>query len=229
MLFLLLGCGDPIALQPYLAVINVAPSHGAANISPETSILVTFNDDLVAPVDSWAFDLRPENSDEAVLWSGGYDSTRTYVLQPDQPLETASSYVLTIGTSTLIGQTTGKLPAPVHTRFSTVSGGSGQGNNAPVAVISTLACGQLDEAVTLDGSESTDPDGDPLVLSWRLVTGPAGVVDSEAQSFVPNEAGEFLLGLVANDGQLDSSEAFVWLSCPGDVQDTGIEDTSAPD
>ena len=232
MLLLLLGCGDPVALQQYLAVINVAPSHGAANISPETSVLVTFNDDLATPIASWAFDLRPENSDEAVYWSGEYSSsTYTQRLQPDQPLESGTRYVLTIGSSNpdLVGQTVGALPAPVQTRFTTATGSAGQGNTAPVAVISPVICGTIGETIPLDGGESTDPDGDLLVLSWRLVTGPAGVVDSEAQTFVPDEAGAFLVGLVANDGQVDSSEAFVWLTCPGDVQDTGIEDTSSPD
>ena len=91
-------------------------------------------------------------------------------------------------------------------------------NNAPVAVIdqgSTLAV-QASTGVTLNSMGSNDPDGDTIATyAWRVVTN--GVpelilttVDQPSLSFtapaVTTTAVDYTIGLVVNDGVLDSPE-----------------------
>ncbi|MDJ0870111.1 MAG: PKD domain-containing protein, partial [Myxococcota bacterium] len=64
--------------------------------------------------------------------------------------------------------------------------------------------------VTLDGSGSSDVDGDPLGFLWRLIQAPAGstaeLSDPAAESpgFEPDVDGVYEFELVVNDGRLDS-------------------------
>ena len=60
--------------------------------------------------------------------------------------------------------------------------------------------------VILDGSASTDADGDPLTYSWALTTVPGGSAatvnnnDQAIASFTPDEAGTYVATLTVNDG-----------------------------
>ena len=83
--------------------------------------------------------------------------------------------------------------------------------------------------IALDGSNSSDLDGDPLTFSWRLVEAtfaqpnptdefgmpsppvPPTLDNStdETAFFLPTEAGIFKIGLIVNDGRLDSAEDYV--------------------
>jgi hypothetical protein len=63
--------------------------------------------------------------------------------------------------------------------------------------------------ITLDGSGSYDPDGDPLNYDWTL-TGPNGdipVTDGVVSQTVTLPAGSYTVTLVVNDGADDSSPA----------------------
>ena len=217
MLFLLLGCGDPVAVVDYLSVVNVAPSHGAANISPDTDATVTFNDDLVDG--SWVdrVQLLPDGGNEGVPSTLEYDPlTRTLSLVPREALDAGSTYVLTV-TAGVEGTRYGDLPAPIQSRFTTApAGGAGVTNNPPVAILAEAVCPTLGETIELDGSASYDPDGDDVTLEFRLVAGPdEGALDGAL--FTPTEYGEYLVGLVADDGQIRSTEAFGWILCEGDT------------
>jgi hypothetical protein len=75
--------------------------------------------------------------------------------------------------------------------------------------------------IALDGSNSSDLDGDPLTFSWRIVEAtfaqpsnppiPPTLDNStdETAFFLPTEAGIFKIGLIVNDGRLDSTEDYV--------------------
>ena len=65
------------------------------------------------------------------------------------------------------------------------------------------------DTVTLDGSNSYDPDGDNISYSWTL-TDPGGNSvpltgsDTVSPSFVPDQFGTYIAKLIVNDGQVDS-------------------------
>lgn len=69
--------------------------------------------------------------------------------------------------------------------------------------------------VEVDGRLSHDPDGDRLTYLWTLEQRPAGSsselvgIDRTRPLFVADQAGDYLLRLVVNDGKVDSAPAFV--------------------
>ena len=85
-------------------------------------------------------------------------------------------------------------------------------NNAPVANagpdLGSLISGTV---ITLNGSASTDPNGDPLTYSWTLLTKPAGSAavlanpTSVTPTFTVDRAGDYVVQLIVNDGALNSA------------------------
>jgi len=90
--------------------------------------------------------------------------------------------------------------------------------DAPVAAPISLAIAKIGEPVSLDGSQSTDVDGDPLTYLWTLTSYPAGIepalgnATTPSASFVPYLPGEYKMRLVVNDGTVDSSPDDVTIS-----------------
>lgn len=86
-------------------------------------------------------------------------------------------------------------------------------NRRPVAVIGVDKPEVFlddSETATFDGSGSHDPDNDPLHYRWSLVSVPsgsqAGLVSGDATAVLtPDVPGLFQVGLVVNDGTLDSA------------------------
>ncbi len=97
--------------------------------------------------------------------------------------------------------------------------GGGPGDNAaPTAEAGENQNVNVGDTVTLDGSGSTDPDGDTLVFVWSLSTPPAGtsltnssITDRNASSasFVPDVAGEYEFTLTVSDGSLTAEDTVV--------------------
>jgi hypothetical protein len=87
------------------------------------------------------------------------------------------------------------------------------GNSAPTARISSTATAHKGDTVTLDGGQSSDPEGgDALAYRWTI-TAPAGSAatltgsDTAAPSFKADQEGAYEVQLVVNDGKLDSAPA----------------------
>ncbi|MEZ4485254.1 MAG: PKD domain-containing protein [Syntrophotaleaceae bacterium] len=93
-------------------------------------------------------------------------------------------------------------------------GGSGSGsddsNTVPVADAGVDQATTIGTLVTLDGSGSSDADGDFLTYAWSLATVPTGssvaLSDETAVSptFTADVDGEYILSLVVSDGLEDS-------------------------
>ncbi len=84
-------------------------------------------------------------------------------------------------------------------------------NLDPVAVAGTDQSVNVSDKVELNGGDSYDPNGDTLSYQWSFVSVPAG---SEARlngsaavaDFIADQAGEYVLKLVVNDGFIDSED-----------------------
>jgi hypothetical protein len=83
-------------------------------------------------------------------------------------------------------------------------------NSAPLASASAIAIAVIGSPVTLDGSGSSDANGDTLTYSWAIASKPDGsnAVLSSATvvrpTFTPDIAGDYSFTLRTNDGQVDS-------------------------
>ena len=88
------------------------------------------------------------------------------------------------------------------------------------------------EQADLDGSESSDPDGDPISYAWSLVSSPDGSTAtlSEAASanpsLVPDVAGDYEILLLVHDGTHHSNPDTVVVTAQSPAQATnGLIDT----
>jgi RHS repeat-associated protein len=86
-------------------------------------------------------------------------------------------------------------------------------NSRPVADAGGNRTAATGDLLTLDGSASRDPDGQPLSHAWSLITKPAG---SQAAlqnptapqcTLTPDVAGDYVAQLIVSDGSLDSLPA----------------------
>jgi len=88
-------------------------------------------------------------------------------------------------------------------------------NVAPVANAGASQAVLLGNTAPLDGSGSTDANGDPLTYKWSFVTRPDGsdafIASPTAAKtrFVPDLWGSYVVQLVVNDGILDSNPSTV--------------------
>lgn len=87
-----------------------------------------------------------------------------------------------------------------------------QANQAPTASAAVTASEvEEGETVQLDGSDSSDPDGDALTFTWTLER-PDGSeadlsdADDPAPSFVADVSGDYVATLSVSDGQADDSD-----------------------
>ncbi len=91
-------------------------------------------------------------------------------------------------------------------------------NSAPVAEAGANQSVLLGDTVTLDGSGSSDVDGDPLTYSWLLTTIPVGsnatLSDPAAMmpTFEVDLPGEYIAQLIVNDATVDSAPATVTIT-----------------
>jgi hypothetical protein len=86
-------------------------------------------------------------------------------------------------------------------------------NTAPTANAGPDRIGYAGQIVSLDGTGSSDPEGDPLTYRWAFVSVPQDSARTNADlngahtatpSFTPDLNGSYMLSLVVNDGTLDS-------------------------
>ncbi|MFO1428573.1 MAG: PKD domain-containing protein [Candidatus Competibacteraceae bacterium] len=106
----------------------------------------------------------------------------------------------------------------------TVTVSAASGNAPPVANAGPAQTVKVGARVTLDGSASSDADGDLLTYHWTLTSKPANSTAGLANatgakpSFTADLEGAYEATLVVNDGQVDSSPAGVTIvATPGNI------------
>ncbi|MCB1881453.1 MAG: hypothetical protein KDI54_15605 [Gammaproteobacteria bacterium] len=83
-------------------------------------------------------------------------------------------------------------------------------NSRPLACIQSSSLVQVDDAVSLGGTCSSDADGDALSFQWSLTSSPAGSnpelsdSDTDSATLVPDLPGLYIVQLIVNDGELAS-------------------------
>jgi len=91
-------------------------------------------------------------------------------------------------------------------------------NRPPVASAGADQTVYVAQLVTLDGSASSDPDGQPLTYAWSFVSRPPGSAASLSgatsvnPSFTPDREGDYVLRLLVTDGRLTSAPDTVQVS-----------------
>ena len=233
-----IGCSDPTVSKDYLAVISVSPDQGATQVAADTNIIAGFSEALVpSSVDQQNIYLT-DSTGGPVIASVEYQSRAHWVIiDPEADLAPNSTYVVTFS-SNIRGERSGYLLAPVQTQFTTA--GINPTNELPIANAGADAEGSVGQTLTLDGSMSTDPEGASLSFTWRIVMAPAGsestlsALDQPNPTLTPDTEGEYVVGLIVNDGVQDSSEDFTSLRILGSASvDTGATtdtgSSNAPD
>ena len=85
-------------------------------------------------------------------------------------------------------------------------------NSLPVAKAGATQNVVVGTSVTLDGTASTDANGDSLTYKWSLLYKPTGSLASLASAtsskptFTADTVGTFVVSLIVNDGKADSAE-----------------------
>jgi hypothetical protein len=161
----------------------------------------------------WSFVSRPEGSMAALI--GADTVSPSFVV--DQPGDYVLQLVVNDGTVD---------SAPDTVVISTA-------NSAPVADAGPDQSVFVTETVTLDGSGSTDVDGDPLSYLWSFVSVPPGsnamLSDPTAvmPMFVVDAAGQYVVQLLVNDGSVDSAPDTVTITTLNSppVADAGPDQT----
>jgi hypothetical protein len=98
--------------------------------------------------------------------------------------------------------------APDTVRISTT-------NTAPVANAGSNRNATVGTVVQLDGTASSDPDGNPLTFAWSIFSRPTGSTATIANAtasratITPDRAGVFAVRLVVSDGSLSSPQVTV--------------------
>ncbi len=114
-------------------------------------------------------------------------------------------------------------------------------NVAPVAKAGNDRSALLDQLISLDGSASSDAEGDELTYSWSIISQPSGgsaTLTGEASStpsFQMSAFGDYVVQLIVNDGYQDSvpdsliitSENLAPVANAGEDSEAEIEDSVA--
>lgn len=156
----------------------------------------------------WTLASRPAGSTAALSATSG--------VTVDLTADVLGDYVVTLVVSDGKQDST---PASVTVRAA---------NTAPVADAGADRSLRVAEAAVLDGSRSSDINGDRLTYAWSIETRPTGsgaaLVDAgqPVARIVPDVAGDYIVSLVVNDGTVNSVPDRVRLTV------VGLGDNRAP-
>jgi len=223
-------------VQPILAIVNISPSGGATGVALDAMVSATFTQPLKANSITEGSVYLLDEAEEKVIADLTYlPDSQAVLLDPTEPLSLASNYVLVLGQG-LSSSDGSNLVAEVRSTFRTT--GDAPANELPIANAGPAQTVSVANTVTLDGSESMDPEGSTLDWSWSFQFVPDGSVatlegaDSASPTFLADLAGTYTVALVVSDGIDNSDPAYVQIEAvegpvdTGEPADTG--DTSEP-
>jgi hypothetical protein len=198
---------DTITVTVTASVANAAPvANAGAAQSIVTGAVVTLdgsassdaNGDLLTY--SWSFTSKPAGSSAAL-------SNATFA-KPTFTADVPGAYVLNL----LVND--GK----VNSTTATVTINASVANAAPVANAGAAQSVVAGAVVTLDGSASSDANGDILTYSWSFTSKPAGSnaaltsATAVKPTFTADVAGAYVMNLVVNDGKVNSAATTVTIT-----------------
>ncbi len=204
-----MGCGGGDKTNTItLPAANVAPiaSAGAgagqsvtvgATVTLDGSLSVDANGDRLTY--AWTLTSRPSGSSAAL-------SSATAV-KPSFTADVSGSYVASLVVN----------DGKVNSNSASVTISAAMANVAPVASAGAAQSVVTGSTVTLDGSASTDANGDALTYAWTL-NAPSGSsarlssATAVRPSFTTDVSGTYVATLTVNDGELNSAAATVTLT-----------------
>lgn len=105
-------------------------------------------------------------------------------------------------------------------------------NQPPLAVAAVDALACTGTAVELDGTASSDPDGDPRTFAWSVVSAPPGsgatitAATSAVAEIVPDLGGEYLVELRVSDGVAEGADTATIEATSTEISDDITADTT---
>jgi len=87
---------------------------------------------------------------------------------------------------------------------------------------------EVDDTVTLDGSDSEDPNGDSLTYAWSQTSGPTVTLSSttaQKPTFTPTETGTYVFSLEVDDGEFTDSDSVTITVTPGSLRVKDVDVT----
>ena len=205
------GCGgdyDHLVPLPPANMAPVASAGPAQSVFVDTQVALDGSGSTDANADpltyAWTVTTKPLTSNVTL-------SSATAV-KPTFTPDVAGTYVFTVVVND------GKVDSPPATVTITAA----VGEVAPVANAGAAQSVFTGAAVTLDGSASSDANGDTLAYAWTL-TAPSGSsavltdATTAAAQFTPDVAGAYVASLVVNDGQLSSAASTVTVTAAASV------------
>jgi hypothetical protein len=190
-------------------ISNAPVANAGDNQSITTGTKVTLNGGASSDADgnaltySWTMTASPSGS-TAILTDA---TTATPYFTPNVD----GTYIISL----VVNNGTVNSTADTVTITATTGGG---GNTAPVANAGANKDVTTGLVAFLNGSSSSDADGNTLTYSWAMTTSPSGSTASLTDAttatpyFTPNVDGAYTISLVVNDGTVDSSPATVTLT-----------------
>ena len=189
------------------ATANSAPT---ANAGPDQNVAtgstVTLNGSASSDADNdplayvWTLVSKPSGSGAAL--SNATASNPTFIADTD------GNYVVRLVVN----------DGAVDSAPDTVTITGATANSAPTANAGPDQNVATGSTVTLNGSASSDADGDLLAYTWTMVSRPSGSgaalsnATASNPTFIADTDGNYVVGLVVNDGSVDSSPASVTIT-----------------
>ena len=147
---------------------------------------------------SWSFTSRPSDSTATLM--------NPITVSPSFVVDVAGTYILQLIVNA------GSVSSAPDTVLITTQ------NQEPIARTDGDKSLEIGKAGQLDGTPSSDPDGDHLTYSWAIASAPKGSTarlantTSAKPSFTPDIGGSYAVRLVVNDGKVDSAAELVTIT-----------------